>query len=146
MVHPYKRVLNELLVDLFNQILSIQQNRLKSMGVSLSLSEVHVLEAIEKTRDPSMSHIAKRLRITVGTLTTSVKRLVKKGFVERYQTVKDKRKVFLRNTDHALNVLKDHEAFHQAMIDSVTQELDETTLDSTVSAFSKLLAFFKEQS
>ena len=43
------------------------------------MNEVHVLEAIEKTDEPTMTNIAKRLRITVGTLTTSMNRLVEKG-------------------------------------------------------------------
>jgi len=34
-----KQILNELLVDIFNHILSIQQQRLKQSGVHLSLNK-----------------------------------------------------------------------------------------------------------
>jgi DNA-binding MarR family transcriptional regulator len=62
-------VLNELLVNIFNQILSIEAESLRQHGVTLSMSEVHVLEAILKTSEPNMGSVAKRLRVTIGTLT-----------------------------------------------------------------------------
>lgn len=139
-----KQILNELLVDIFNHILSIQQQRLKQSGVHLSLNEVHVLEQIEKASEPTMSTIASRLRITVGTLTTSVKRLVEKGFVVRYQTEEDLRKVLLKNTPLAKKVLKDHDQFHQEMIESVLEGVDDSALETITESFEKLIKFFKK--
>ena len=144
MQNTLKPVLNEMLVDVFHQILTIQQKRLKKMGVTLSLSEVHVLEAIEKTSLPTMSHIAKRLHITVGNLTTAIKRLVKKGFVILEKDIHDKRKVIVKNTDQAKDVLTHHEAFHASMIDALVQNLDESSLTALTDSFKKLTTFFKE--
>lgn len=141
-----KLILNELLVDLFNQILSIQQDRLKKEGIQLSLSEIHVLEAIQKVTPPTMSLIAKKLRITVGTLTTAVKRLVKKGYVSRYQDETDRRKVYLKLTQSALEVLKAHEQFHQEMIEAVLSETKDNQIPILIHSLSKLLEFFKTQS
>ena len=75
-----KEVINELLVDVFNHILSIEAEVLKNRGVKLSMTEVHVLEAIKNTEDPTMGNIANKLRITMGTLTTSINVLVRKKF------------------------------------------------------------------
>jgi len=141
-----KLILNELLVDIFNQILSIQQDRLKKEGIRLSLSEIHVLEAIQKVTPPTMSLIAKKLRITVGTLTTAVKRLVKKGYVSRYQDETDRRKVYLKLTPSALEVLKAHEQFHQEMIEAVLSETKDDQIPILINSLSKLLEFFKTQS
>lgn len=141
-----KLILNELLVDLFNQILSIQQDRLKKEGIQLSLSEIHVLEAIQKVTPPTMSLIAKKLRITVGTLTTAVKRLVKKSYVSRYQDETDRRKVYLKLTQSALEVLKAHEQFHQEMIEAVLSETKDNQIPILIHSLSKLLEFFKTQS
>lgn len=144
MLNNKKRILNELLVDIFNDILSIQQQRLKESGVNLSLNEVHVLEQIEKAQDPTMSHIASKLRVTVGTLTTAVKRLVEKGYVKRYQTEEDLRKVYLKTTEQAKKVLKNHDSFHQEMIESVLEGVDETALETITESFEKLIDFFKK--
>ena len=83
-----RHTLNELLVDLFNYILLIEEKNLRDQGVSLSMTEVHILEAIDKSESKMMSAIAKRLMVTQGTLTVSASKLVKKGYVER---VKDER-------------------------------------------------------
>ena len=41
-----RHTLNELLVDLFNYILLIEEKNLRDQGVKLSMTEVHILEAI----------------------------------------------------------------------------------------------------
>lgn len=138
-----KEVINELLVEVFNQILSIEEQNLRKRGVTLSMNEVHVLEAIQKTSEPTMTHIANRLRITVGTLTTSVNRLVAKGYCERYSTPGDRRKVLIRLTNKALEVLKIHETFHDEMIDAVIEDMHLEENHILIESLSNLTAYFK---
>ena len=72
-------VLNELLVQNFNDILQIEQNALKEGAFSdLSITEIHTIEAIGMYSSRSMSEIALDLEITVGTLTIAINNLVKK--------------------------------------------------------------------
>ena len=118
-----KSLINTLLVDVFNHILSIEEDMLKKAGVELSMTEVHVLEAVRNAKEPTMSVVSRKLRVTMGTLTTSVNTLVNKGFIERERGQKDRRKVFLKLTDEALKVLKIHDKFHDEMIDSVFKDL-----------------------
>nr|WIF88557.1 hypothetical protein QOL21_00490 [Acholeplasma laidlawii] len=73
-----KEIINTLLVDVFNHILRIEEEKLKENNVKLSMTEVHVLEAIRNTEIPTMGEVAKRLRVTLGTLTTSINILVRK--------------------------------------------------------------------
>ena len=79
-----KHLINELLVEIFNHILSIEEEEIKKLDINLSLNEIHTLESIENTEYPTMSNVSKKLRITISTLTTTINRLVKKGYVERY--------------------------------------------------------------
>ncbi len=140
-----KEVINELLVEVFNHILSIEQEHLRKQGVQLSMNEIHVLEAIKKSSEATMSNVAKRLRITVGTLTTSINRLVEKGYCERYSKPGDRRKVFLRLTKKAEKVLKIHDDFHEEMITATLEDLkleDNTVL---IDSLEKLSAYFKEK-
>ena len=87
-----RHTLNELLVYLFNYILYIEANNLKQKGVELSINEVHILERIEKASSNTMSHLARSLMVTSGTLTTNVSRLEKNGYVERYRDENDRRR------------------------------------------------------
>lgn len=145
MAHDPKTVINELLVELFNHILSIEQENLRERGVTLSMNEVHVLEAIEKSDPPTMSNIAKKLRVTVGTVTASINRLVAKGYCVRYGDEHDRRKVYLKLTQKAREVLKIHEDFHDEMIDAVVEDLKLEDNRVLIDSLEKLLSYFKSQ-
>ena len=119
-----RHTLNELLVDLFNYILLIEEKNLRDQGVKLSMTEVHILEAIQKSESNMMSAIAKRLMVTQGTLTVSTSKLVKKGYVERVKDEKDKRIVRLTLTDKAESIMQIHNQFHEAMIEKLLNELE----------------------
>jgi DNA-binding MarR family transcriptional regulator len=129
-----KEIINELLVEVFNHILSIEAEALRKQGVKLSMNEIHVLEAIEKTEEPTMSNLARRLRVTVGTLTTSMNRLVEKGYATRYRLPEDKRKVYISLTHKAQDVLRIHDEFHEEMIEATIRDMkldeDEVLLQS----------------
>lgn len=91
-----KALINELLVEVFNHILSIEEDILESKGIKLSMNEIHILEAIRNSDEPIMTNLAKKLRITTGTLTASIDRLVNKKYVVRYQEETDRRKVLVK--------------------------------------------------
>lgn len=138
-----RHTLNELLVDLFNFILLIEEKNLQDQGVKLSMTEVHILEAVEKSPSNMMSAIAKRLMVTQGTLTVSTTKLVKKGYLERCKDESDKRIVRLVLTDKAKNVLKTHNDFHEKMIDHLLNELDIDKEQELILSLRNLMDFFK---
>jgi len=140
-----RKILNELLVEVFNRILSIEAENMRKRGVKISMNEIHVLEAIDKTEEPTMTHIAKRLRITVGTLTTSISRLVDKGYVKRYCDLEDKRKVFLTLTKKAYEVLEVHDEFHDEMIDATIQDLNLEKDERLLISLENLNEYFKNK-
>ena len=139
-----RRTLNELLVNLFNNILAIEEANLQSQHVSLSMTEVHILEAIVKSESNMMSAVAKYLMITQGTLTVSVSKLEKKGYVERIKDESDRRIVRLRITDKAKDVLSVHDEFHKQMIDKIVNDLDIEEEQELLKSLVKVSEFFKE--
>lgn len=140
-----RHTLNELLVDLFNYILLIEEKNLRDQGVKLSMTEVHILEAIEKSESKMMSAVAKSLMVTQGTLTVSTSKLVKKGYVERVKDERDKRIVRLKLTDKANQVLEIHDNFHEEMIDKLLNELDLHKEVELIQSLRNLMDFFKER-
>lgn len=140
-----RHTLNELLVDLFNYILLLEEKNLRDQGVNLSMTEVHILEAIEKSESNMMSAIAKKLMVTQGTLTVSTSKLVKKGYVERVKDEKDKRIVRLKLTDKAAHVLKMHAKFHDEMIEKLLNELELDKEQELIQSLRNLMEFFKEK-
>ena len=138
-----RHTLNELLVDLFNYILLIEEKNLRDQGVKLSMTEVHILEAIEKSESNMMSAIAKRLMVTQGTLTVSTSKLVKKGYVERVRDERDKRIVRLKLTERAENILEIHSRFHEEMIERLLNELELDKEVELIQSLRNLMEFFK---
>jgi DNA-binding MarR family transcriptional regulator len=144
MVSP-KEVINELLVDVFNHILNIESEVLKDRGVKLSMTEVHVLEAIKNTKDPTMGNVANKLRITMGTLTTSINVLVRKNYVERYRDENDRRKVYLELKESAQDVLKIHDEFHDEMVSSLLKDLDLEKDKTLLKSLENISNYFKQR-
>ncbi len=144
MVDP-KQVINELLVDVFNHILSIEADTLKKRGIKLSMTEVHVLEAIRNSEVPIMGNIAKKLRVTLGTLTTSVNVLVRKEYVYRYRDDKDRRKVYLKLNQSAIDVLNIHDQFHDEMIDSLFKDLELEKDEVLMKSLENISNYFKNR-
>lgn len=140
-----RHTLNELLVDLFNYILLVEEKNLRDHGVALSMTEVHILESIEKSESNMMSAIAKRLMVTQGTLTVSTSKLEKKGYVNRLKDEKDKRIVRLVLTEKAREVLDEHTHFHEDMIDKLLNEIELKKEQELIHSLRNLMQFFKSK-
>jgi len=139
-----KILINELLVDIFNRILAIESEELKHAGVTLSMNEVHVLEAIQFVNEPSMSFIAQKLGITVGSLTTAINTLFQKGYVTRFRLPEDRRKVLVKLEDNALEVLRIHKEYHDKMIDAIFEDLKVEEDLVLINSLSKVASYFKK--
>lgn len=140
------KVLNELLVELFNDILQIEQNALSEGHFSdLSVTEIHTIEAIGMYEPKSMGEVAQELGITVGTLTTAINKLIKKEYVERKRIEEDRRVVLVELTKKGKLAYRIHEKFHKDMIKATIEGLNEDEEKILVSSLEKLNLFFKEK-
>lgn len=141
-----RHLLNILLVQLFNDILHIEE---KSLNVEdfkdLSMTEIHTIEAIGIDRDRTMGEIAHDLRITVGTLTTAVTKLIKKGYVERKRIEQDRRVVLVSLTQKGEEAYKEHQIFHDEMIDGMLTNFSVDEEVVLAKALVKLNEFFEEK-
>jgi len=140
-----EETLNDLFLDIFNQVLTLEQKMFEQDGTyrDISITETHVLEAIRKCDPPTMGNIAAKLRVTPGTLTSSINKLFEKEYVDRHRNEKDRRIVTLSLTEKGEAVFQLHEAFHRELIGAATQDLEnrdelEKALQSVYHFFEKL--------
>ena len=76
--------LNNVLVRLFHDIMTLEEKAIRTGEFSeISNNDMHIIEAIGIDEPRNMSFVAKKLSVTVGTLTIAVNNLVKKGYVNR---------------------------------------------------------------
>ena len=79
---------------------------------------MHTIDAIGMYKKKTTTEVARELLVTVGTLTTSINRLVKKGYVERIRSEDDRRVVKLGLTKKGRLVFRIHQHFHHEMVKS----------------------------
>ena len=142
-----QELLNKLLVQLFNDILHIEENSLKNIDLmDLSMKEIHTIEAVGIKDAKTMGEIAHDLRITVGTLSAAITKLIKKGYVERKRTEEDRRVVLVSLTSKGENVYREHQVFHEEMITSMLGNFSEEEEEYILAiALEKLNSFFEEK-
>ena len=76
------------------------------------------------------SEVAKELSITVGTLTTAINKLVKKGYVERIRSEDDRRVVKLGLTKKGKLLFRVHQHFHREMVKNILDGMATALLDA----------------
>ena len=141
-----KKILNELLVQIFNDILQIEEQSLKQGVINdLSVTEIHTIDAIGMYTERTMSEVAQDLKITVGTLTTAINKLIKKGYVERKRIEEDRRVVLVSLTEIGKKVFDVHSVFHKEMIDGILENFKGDELDVLTKALGKANRFFERK-
>lgn len=144
-MNPTIKVVNEILVELFNEILTIEKAALQSSPFKdLSITEMHVIEAIGLS-SRTMTDVADQLGVTVGTLTTSINRLVNKEYVARDRSKEDRRFVEIVLTSKGRLAHRVHEAFHEEMVAHMIKELSNEDYGALVGSLTRLSSFFKEK-
>lgn len=139
---PYE-TFHDLLVHLFNEIMTIEQRALITEEFKdISSNDMHIMEAIGLEDPKNMSTVAKTLSVTVGTLTIAINALVKKGYVHRVRSEKDRRVVLISLTEKGRKAYRHHEKFHDDMIKAVLKDLSEEETRILVHALTNLKGFF----
>lgn len=135
-------IINGYLVDVFNKIMDIEETALRSSRFSdLSIKEMHTIEAIGIEEPLKSTDIARKLNITVGTLTVAVNNLVRKGYVERLRLDDDRRVVRLKLTKEGKLLFKLHARFHHLMVEETLRDMDEKEVEALVHGLKNLYTF-----
>ncbi|ACD51015.1 MarR family transcriptional regulator [Clostridium botulinum] len=141
-----KKIVNEILVELFNDILQIEEQTIREGVISdLSITEIHTIEAIGMYKKRTMSEVAQDLKITVGTLTTAINKLIKKGYVERSRIEEDRRVVLIALTKKGKLAYRLHEKFHNDMVSNSIESLTQQEEEMLISALNKINEFLKQK-
>ncbi|MBO0460808.1 MULTISPECIES: fatty acid biosynthesis transcriptional regulator FabT [Enterococcus] len=144
-MEPDFNTVNDYLVSVFNDILTIEESELKkSQFKDLSITEMHTIEAIGMYKKKTTSEVAKELSITVGTLTTAINKLVRKGYVERIRSEDDRRVVKLGLTKKGKLLYRVHQHFHREMVKNIIDGLAADEQQALLSALKNLHDFLRD--
>ncbi|MEG0291301.1 MAG: MarR family winged helix-turn-helix transcriptional regulator [Anaerovoracaceae bacterium] len=137
--------INDVLVNLFNEIWELEEKAIITEEFSdISNNDMHVIEAVGIGSGDKMTSIARKLNITVGSLTIAMNSLVKKGYVVRARSDIDRRVVNVKLTDKGVKAHEHHEEFHKQMVESVLKHLNEDETLVLTKSLKSLIVFFRE--
>ena len=135
--------INNILVNLINEIWELEEKAIITEEFKdLTNNDMHVIEAIGLGDGNNMSSIAKKLNITVGSLTTAMNSLVNKKYVERRRSEEERRVVFVKLTDRGVKAYRHHEDYHRQMTRAILDKLDEAEIPVLVKTLDALSEFF----
>ena len=137
-------VFHDILVNLFQEIMDIEEKALITAEFkNISVNDMHIIEAVGLGDGNNMSTIAKKLGITVGSLTTSMNSLVNKKYAVRHRSEEDRRIVNIQLTEKGEKAYHHHANFHKKMVEAVVETLDEEEIPVLTKALDNLYQFFK---
>lgn len=138
------KVINDILVNLINEIWELEEKAIITEEFKdLSNNDMHVIEAIGLGEGNNMSAIAKKLNITVGSLTTAMNSLVNKKYVERRRSETDRRVVYVKLTDRGVSAYRHHEDYHRQMTEAILEKLSEDEIPVLMKTLDGLSEFFR---
>ena len=130
--------LNEILVRLFRSIMDVEEK-------AIITREFQDITNNDIGTPKNMSSIAKKLSVTVGTLTIAMNSLVKKGYVKRERGEEDRRVVYISLSDKGKKAFVHHARFHKEMITSIMDEFDDDEKKILIRGLTKLDNWFKNK-
>lgn len=137
--------INKILVEIYDDVTHIEEYSIKKGAFKdLSITEIHTIEAVGLYGSRTMSEIASKLDITMGTLTTAIDKLIKKGYVERSRSEVDRRIVNVSLTNKGKLAYRIHEKFHLDMVKEIMNDFSDEEEEILLTALQKLNKHLKD--
>lgn len=140
----YYKVANDILVNLFQEIWKLEEKALITGEYKdITVNDMHIIEAVGPGEGNNMTAIARKLDITVGSLTTSMNGLVLKEYVKRERSETDRRVVNICLTEKGKRAYEHHAAFHKQMANTALQSLSKEEIPPLLTTLEHLSDFFR---
>ena len=139
------RLINEYLTSIFNNVLVIEEVSLRgSRFKDISIKEMHTIDVIGNFSDVTPSFVSKELMVTLGTVTTCLNNLERKGYIERIRSDQDRRVVYLHLTKKGRLVHRLHKRFHKAMVEKIIDGMSPEEIDIMGKGLTNLYQFLED--
>ena len=149
MMDEFSSELDVLLVGVYRSVMKLEELILRSVEdqIDLSISELHMLDAISKGGDRGLtiSDIAQKLEITLPSVTVAINKMVKKGYVQKLRSQKDGRVIHVVLTRQGKRINMAHRYFHEQMVRSVAEMIDDDEKKVLLNGMRNLNHFFNRK-
>ena len=128
--------------DLYNKMSWLNKLKMEDSFNGYKSSEVHCIENIGRNVDSNVTKLAESFYMTRGAISKITKKLIKKGIIESYQKMDNKKEIYFRLTEQGQVINKVHEELHKEF-----QERDKAVFEQvTEEQFDVMLSFVEKYS
>ena len=139
------QLVNDYLTSIFNNVLVIEESSLRgSQFKDVSIKEMHTIDVIGTMPNATPSDISKELLVTLGTVTTSLNNLERKGYIERRRSSIDRRVVHLSLTKKGRLLYRLHKRFNNRMVMQVVEGMSPEEKNAMQKGLQNLYNFLEE--
>ena len=139
------KLINEYLTSIFNNVLVIEEVSLRgSRFKDISIKEMHTVDVIGNFSDVTPSFVSKELMVTLGTVTTCLNNLERKGYIERIRSDQDRRVVYLHLTKKGRLLHRLHKRFHKAMVEKIIDGMSPEEINVMGKGLTNLYQFLED--
>ena len=139
------QLVNDYLTSIFNNVLVIEESSLRgSQFKDVPIKEMHTIDVIGTMPNATPSDISKELLVTLGTVTTSLNNLERKGYIERRRSSIDRRVVHLSLTKKGRLLYRLHKRFHNRMVMQVVEGMSPEEKNAMQKGLQNLYNFLEE--
>ena len=139
------QLVNDYLTSIFYNVLVIEESSLRgSQFKDVSIKEMHTIDVIGTMPNATPSDISKELLVTLGTVTTSLNNLERKGYIERRRSSIDRRVVHLSLTKKGRLLYRLHKRFHNRMVMQVVEGMSPEEKNAMQKGLQNLYNFLEE--
>lgn len=122
-------------IELINRYNTVNgQSRDFGTGIPLSVSELHLVEAVGKNEPVSATRIASAMGVTKGAVSQMLPKLEQKGVVQRSSSPEDGRAMAISLTAVGRTVFDRHSAVHGQMLETFNAAADSMSAESRADA------------
>ena len=140
------RVLNELLVNLFHNVMDAEAKAVITEEFKdITNNDMHILEAIGIEEPKSMSRIAGELHVTVGTLTTNMNSLEKKGYLSKIASPDDGRVTYISITEEGRKLFHKYDEHYFGELSRDLSDISEEDADCMIRTIEKFYQIMCER-
>ena len=141
----FPRLLNDMLMQIYHNIIRIEEEFLQTNGkINLNIREMHLIECVGdgEAAGKTLSEIAGYLKVARPSATVGVKKLEKRGYLNKSGSDEDGRVVHITLTREGRKVYLYHKKYHMDMVSEISGDFSEEEQDMLLRVMEKLNKFF----
>jgi DNA-binding MarR family transcriptional regulator len=108
--------------------------------LSLTHTQMHYLEIINLLHNPSITELARSLKLSKPTVKVAIDKFIEKDFLYKIQSDEDRRSAHLHLTEKGKLINQMHDYYHRRIAESFSRKLNTQELDTLIRLLNKVLS------